>query len=70
MTGSIRRRKSSAPIIRFSKQPLSLGLSQPQHSKDEEDRQMLARVYGRFTEGFDSADLQEAKALLEELSCP
>jgi hypothetical protein len=25
-------------------------------------------VYGWFTEGFDTADLQEAKALLEELS--
>ena len=30
-------------------------------------RQVLAEVYGWFTEGFDTADLQEAKALLEEL---
>ena len=30
-------------------------------------RQLLAEVYGWFTEGFDTADLQEAKALLEEL---
>jgi class 3 adenylate cyclase/predicted ATPase len=30
--------------------------------------QMLAEVYGWFTEGFDTADLQEAKALLDELS--
>jgi hypothetical protein len=29
---------------------------------------MLAEVYGWFTEGFDTPDLQEAKALLEELS--
>ncbi len=29
---------------------------------------MLAEIYGWFTEGFDTADLQEAKALLEELS--
>jgi adenylate cyclase len=29
---------------------------------------MLAEVYGWFTEGFGTADLQEAKALLEELS--
>ena len=28
----------------------------------------LAPIYGWFTEGFDTADLQEAKALLEELS--
>jgi hypothetical protein len=34
----------------------------------DEARQMLAEVYGWFTEGFDMPDLQEAKALLEELS--
>jgi predicted ATPase len=28
---------------------------------------LLAPIYGWFTEGFDTADLQEAKALLEEL---
>ena len=28
---------------------------------------LLAPVYGWFTEGFDTADLQEAKALLQEL---
>jgi predicted ATPase len=30
--------------------------------------ELLALVYGWFTEGFDTADLQEAKALLEELA--
>jgi tetratricopeptide (TPR) repeat protein len=34
----------------------------------EEARKCLAEIYGWFTEGFDTADLQEAKALLEELS--
>jgi hypothetical protein len=34
---------------------------------DEEARQLLAPVYGWFTEGFDTADLQEARALLEAL---
>jgi predicted ATPase len=29
---------------------------------------LLAPIYGWFTEGFDTADLQEAKALLAELS--
>jgi hypothetical protein len=29
---------------------------------------MLAETYGWFTEGFDIADLKDAKALLEELS--
>jgi hypothetical protein len=35
--------------------------------KQDEARQMLAEIYGWFTEGFDTKDLQEAKALLEEL---
>jgi predicted ATPase len=34
----------------------------------EEAHQMLAEIYGWFAEGFDTKDLQEAKALLEELS--
>lgn len=33
-----------------------------------EARQMLAQVYGRFSEGFDTLDLREARALLEELA--
>jgi TOMM system kinase/cyclase fusion protein len=36
--------------------------------KREEARRLLADIYGWFTEGFDTADLQEAKALLAELS--
>ena len=36
--------------------------------KQEQARQMLAEIYHWFTEGFDTADLKEAKALLEELS--
>ena len=30
-------------------------------------RPLLAEIYGWFTEGFDTRDLQDAKALLEEL---
>ena len=36
--------------------------------KNAEARQLLTEIYGWFTEGFDTADLQEAKALLEELA--
>jgi class 3 adenylate cyclase len=36
--------------------------------KREEARELLAPVYGWFTEGFDTRDLKEAKALLEELA--
>jgi len=34
----------------------------------DEARAMLAEIYNWFTEGFDTADLKEAKALLDELS--
>jgi predicted ATPase len=36
--------------------------------KSEEARDLLAPVYGWFTEGFDTLDLKEAKALLDELA--
>ena len=36
--------------------------------KRDEARQALAEIYGWFTEGFDTPDLREAKALLEELA--
>jgi predicted ATPase len=39
-----------------------------QQGKQKEAREMLAEIYGWFTEGFDTKDLQEAKALLEELT--
>ena len=35
--------------------------------KREEARDLLAPVYGWFTEGFDTLDLKEARGLLEEL---
>jgi predicted ATPase len=35
--------------------------------KRDAARELLAEVYGWFTEGFDTADLQEAKTLLAEL---
>ena len=38
------------------------------HSKVDQARKLLAPVYGWFTEGFDTRDLKEAKALLEELA--
>ena len=34
----------------------------------DEARAMLAEIYGWFTEGFDTADLKDAKRLLDELS--
>ena len=36
--------------------------------KRDEARELLAPIYGWFTEGFDTRDLKEAKALLDELA--
>jgi predicted ATPase len=36
--------------------------------KRDEARDLLAPVYGWFTEGFETLDLKKAKALLDELS--
>ena len=47
---------------------MSLARLWQQQGKRAEARDLLAPVYGWFTEGFDTADLQEAKTLLEELS--
>jgi predicted ATPase len=47
---------------------MSLSRLWQHQGKHAEARQLLAPIYSWFTEGFDTADLQEAKALLEELS--
>ena len=47
---------------------MSLSRLWQQQGKQEEAHQLLGEIYGWFTEGFDTADLKEAKALLEELA--
>ncbi|MBI3796901.1 MAG: AAA family ATPase, partial [Deltaproteobacteria bacterium] len=46
---------------------MSLSRLWQQQGKKDEARQLLAEIYGWFTEGFETKDLQEAKVLLEEL---
>ena len=46
---------------------MSLARLWQQQGKRAEAREILAPIYNWFTEGFDTADLQEAKALLEDL---
>jgi predicted ATPase len=46
---------------------MSLARLWQRQGKRDEARELLAPIYDWFTEGFDTADLQEAKALLEEL---
>jgi predicted ATPase len=46
---------------------MSLARLWEQQGKQPEAHQMLSEIYDWFTEGFDTKDLQEAKALLKEL---
>jgi tetratricopeptide (TPR) repeat protein len=59
-----RRQQAKSWELRAS---TSLARLWQQQGKKEEAQQMLVEIYGWFTEGFDTKDLQEAKALLEEL---
>ncbi len=47
---------------------MSLARLWQQQGKPREAHELLAEIYGWFTEGFDTKDLQEAKALIESLS--
>ena len=60
-------RKQSAKSLEL---PATIILAQllARLGRRDEARAMLAPIYGWFTEGFDTADLKDAKALLDELS--
>jgi predicted ATPase len=60
-----RRQEAKALELRAA---MSLSRLWQQQGKRDEARELLTPVYGWFTEGFDTADLQEAKALLDEWS--
>ena len=47
---------------------MSLGRLWRQQAKQTEAHDLLAPVHDWFTEGFDTPDVKEAKALLDELS--
>ena len=59
-----RRQQARALELRAA---LSLGRLWQQQGKRDQVRQLLTEVYGCFTEGFETPDLQEAKALLKDL---
>jgi predicted ATPase len=48
---------------------LSLARLLAQQRRRDEVRTLLAEIYNWFTEGFDTTDLREAKALLDHLNC-
>jgi predicted ATPase len=60
-----RQQQSKSFELRAS---MSLARLWRDQGKMSEARELLAPVYGWFTEGFDTRDLKEAKALLEELA--
>jgi predicted ATPase len=60
-----RRQQARAWELRAA---MSLSRLWQQHGKRKEAHELLTPLYGWFTEGFDTADLQEAKALLNTLS--
>jgi class 3 adenylate cyclase/predicted ATPase len=62
----IARRKSARSLELRATISLARLLASQGHR--DEARTMLAEIYGWFTEGFDTADLKDAKALLEELN--
>jgi predicted ATPase len=47
---------------------ISLACLWQQQGRQAEAHQLLSEIYSWFTEGFETKDLQEAKALLEELT--
>ena len=49
---------------------MSLARLRRQQGKPQEAAELLAPILGWFTEGFDTADLKEAKALLDKLTEP
>jgi predicted ATPase len=59
-----RRQEAKALELRAA---VSLSRLWQQQSKQDEARELLTPIYSWFTEGFDTADLQEAKGLLDEL---
>ena len=49
---------------------VSLARLRRDQGRDAEARDLLAPIYGWFTERFDTPDLKEAKALLDDLDGP
>jgi predicted ATPase len=45
---------------------MSLARLLAKEGRRDDARAMLAEIYGWFTEGFDTADLKDAKALLDQ----
>jgi predicted ATPase len=60
-----RQQQAKSWVLRAAKSTARLWRDQ---GKQDEARDLLAPVYGWFSEGFDTLDLKDAKALLDELA--
>jgi predicted ATPase len=60
-------RRQEAKLLEL-RAAMSLARLLRRQNRADEARQMLSEIYGWFTEGFDTKDLQDAKALLDELA--
>jgi predicted ATPase len=60
-----REQKARSPELRAA---MSLARLWAEQGKRRKAHDLLAPVYGWFTEGFETADLKDAKALVDELS--
>jgi predicted ATPase len=63
--GASRKQQAKSWALRAA---MSMARLWRDQGKRDEARNLLAPVYGWFTEGFDTLDLQGAKALLDELA--
>ena len=63
--GTARRQEAKSLELRAA---TSLARLLGEQGRRAEAQQLLAPVYGWFTEGFDTLDLKQAKALLDELA--
>ena len=72
-TGTLSQSPEHRPVVRRPNRwelraAASLARLRREQGRRAEARDLLAPVYGWFTEGFDTPDLKEAKALLDELA--
>jgi predicted ATPase len=63
-SGRVRQQQAKSWELRAATSMARLWRAQ---GKRDEARELLAPVYGWFTEGFDTVDLKEARALLDEV---
>jgi predicted ATPase len=68
LTNSLKTARRQGALLLALRAATSLARLWGEQGRRTDGRELLAPVYGWFTEGFDTADLKEAKALLDELT--